>query len=133
MTEPTLPAAVALVAAGGFAGGLARYAADLAAPSTATGFPWSTFAVNTVGALALGVLVVVLRGRPRSAYLRPLLATGLLGAFTTFSAVAAHAVRLWTSGYAGTAAAFVGLSTLAGLAAAAAGLAAATTARRRAA
>src|SRR5919199_491935 len=74
------------VFAGGFAGALARAGLVEALPHDAGQWPWATFAVNVVGAFALGYFVTRLQERlPLSAYRRPLLGTGLCGALTTFS------------------------------------------------
>ncbi len=56
-------------------------------------FPWGTLTVNVVGALLIGILAVALRADGHS-YLRPLLITGFLGGFTTFSALALEAADL---------------------------------------
>lgn len=73
-----------VIAMGGALGSLARWAAGRLAGETV--FPWSTLAVNVVGGLALGALVVyVVECRPGSRYLRPFAGVGVLGGFTTFS------------------------------------------------
>ena len=61
----------------GICGGLARYGITEAWPAPGSGFPWSTLAVNTGGAFALGLVVAVLSGvlSPHR-LLRPILATG---------------------------------------------------------
>lgn len=85
---------LALVFAGGFCGTLAR--ALLAAPITSltltlfphasTRFPWDIFAINLLGALALGLLYGLCeRGVPISNEFRLAAGPGFLGAFTTFS------------------------------------------------
>ena len=52
------------------------------------GFPWGTFAANLIGAFLGGFLAVWLEGRGTSAlYWRAFLIVGLLGGFTTFSAL----------------------------------------------
>lgn len=78
--------ALIAVAAGGALGCLARYLL------TESRSPWAVVAVNLSGALALGLLVALVR--PGS-LLRPLLGTGFLGGWTTWSALAAtEAVEL---------------------------------------
>lgn len=111
---------VAAVAVGGGAGALARYGVALVVPDRA--FPWATFTVNVVGAGLLGVLLVLVAERwPPRRYLRPVLATGFCGAFTTYSTYAVGAARL-AGTRPGLAAAYL-LATLAvGLAATYAGL-----------
>lgn len=76
---------MAAVAVGGGVGSLARYAVASALP-TGRGFPWSTFLVNTLGCLLIGVVMVYVTetGRPRR-YVRPFLGIGVLGGFTTYS------------------------------------------------
>jgi CrcB protein len=56
-------------------------------------FPWATLTVNVIGALLIGVLAVTLISDGGN-YLRPLLITGFLGGFTTFSALALEAADL---------------------------------------
>lgn len=114
---------VAAVAVGGFLGGIARYAADLAWPTAAGEFPWSTFVVNTSGAFVLAFLVVLVSDvlKPTT-YLRPLLGTGFCGALTTFSAVTDTVDRLAAHGKPVLAVAYLGGSVVAGLAAAGLGV-----------
>lgn len=114
---------LAVVFAGGVTGGLARYAVSSLWPTPVHGFPWATFTVNTAGAFTLALLIVVLSEVlvPRR-YLRPLLGTGFLGAFTTFSAVVAGTDQLAAHGHPRTAALYLGGSVLAALGAASFGL-----------
>jgi len=80
---------VLLIGIGGFVGSVLRYwlsglAQDLARASL---FPWGTLAVNLLGCLAIGVVAQLAEARGAfSAETRLLVATGLLGGFTTFSA-----------------------------------------------
>lgn len=90
-----------LVLAGGAVGTGAREAISLLVP-TGSGFPAAIFAINVVGAFVLGLLLerLVRRGpdvglRQR---LRLLLGTGVLGGFTTYSALATDAARLLADG-----------------------------------
>lgn len=81
--------AFAAVGAGGVAGGLARYGFLCAFPEDAHSIPWTTMIINVAGAFLLGILVFGIAARVSSArWIRPLLGTGFLGAFTTFSAYA---------------------------------------------
>lgn len=48
-------------------------------------FPWSTFVVNVVGCLLIGLVSI---GLPEQHRMRPILVTGVLGGFTTMSAFA---------------------------------------------
>ncbi|WP_327004047.1 CrcB family protein [Dactylosporangium sp. NBC_01737] len=105
--QPVRPGAVlAVVAVGGSAGSAARYGVALLLPHDAgTGVPWATLAVNSLGCLLIGVLVVVVEGR--HPLLRPMLGIGVLGGFTTFSTFAVDAVVLADRGAVWTAAAYV--------------------------
>ena len=96
----------ALVADGGAAGCLLRAALREALPPPAVGWSWATLCGNAVGALALGALLRPLTRHP-SERLRLVLATGLLGAFTTFSGLAVEAVELVRAGRPGSALAYV--------------------------
>ncbi len=103
------------VALGGAMGAVARYGVNILSRRW-TGFPVGTLAVNVIGSFLMGVLVVVLahKGGTRHA---PLLMTGILGGFTTFSAFSLDTVTLWERGQPGLAAGYVlasvGLSLLA--------------------
>ena len=78
------------VAVGGAIGSVLRYATVAALTA-----PLATFIVNVVGCFAMGVLFVCLDGRTQ---LSPLLMTGILGGFTTFSAFSLDALKLWQAG-----------------------------------
>jgi CrcB protein len=61
--------------------------------------PWSTFAINVVGAFLMGMIYVLGVERSQiSPELRMGLTVGLLGGFTTFSAYCMEAIRLWEGG-----------------------------------
>ncbi|MFE3838343.1 fluoride efflux transporter FluC [Pseudogemmobacter sonorensis] len=78
------------VALGGAIGSVLRHLAV-----SAFGAPWAVIAINVSGSFAIGILLVPLSGRPG---LSPLLMTGLLGGFTTFSAFSLDSLRLWEAG-----------------------------------
>jgi fluoride exporter len=85
---------VAAVAVGGGVGSIARYGLGVALPA-GHGFPWAIFAVNVSGCLLLGFLMVyLLEVWPPRRFLRPFLAVGLLGGYTTFSTYAAGVMTL---------------------------------------
>ncbi|MEO6943763.1 MAG: CrcB family protein [Lacisediminihabitans sp.] len=76
------------VAAGGILGTSIRLLTDTLIPHTASSFPVSTLAVNVVGAFVLALLVSSIWTRPRIPnWMKAGLGTGLLGSFTTFSAL----------------------------------------------
>jgi CrcB protein len=113
--------ALVAVAVGGLVGTGLRLGVDLLLPHGGDVFPLGTLLVNITGALVLGFLV----GRvwPMSSdWLKAGLGPGLLGSFTTFSALAVSAVELTDAGAGWTAAAYVAASLLGGVAAAALGL-----------
>jgi len=98
------------VAVGGAVGSCLRYLVNVGAMRLiGPGWPWGTLAVNILGSFAMGVLVVVLAQRSAT-HLAPLLMTGLLGGFTTFSAFSLDALTLYERGQAGQAAAYVAAS-----------------------
>jgi len=110
-------------ALGGVLGALARWAVAEALPQTPGAWPWATFAVNIAGCLLIGILLAVLLARfPHSAWLRPFLAVGVLGGFTTYSTFAMDAVRLTDDGHPLLAAAYVLASVTGGVAAVVVGL-----------
>jgi fluoride exporter len=97
------PALVA-VAVGGALGALARFGIGLAVPHQPGTFPLATFAINVVGCLLIGAVIVVLTERTAAHPLaRPFLTTGILGGFTTFSTFATDADELLRLGHTGTA------------------------------
>jgi fluoride exporter len=88
---------LAAIAVGGGLGSVARYLLSAAFPA-GSGFPWAIFAVNVSGCFLLGLLMVyLLEVWPPRRYLRPFLAVGLLGGYTTFSTYAAGVMTLLTA------------------------------------
>jgi len=119
----TRPAELAWVAAGGVLGTLARYGLGRLAPVATGRFPWTTFAINVSGSLALGLVVALAAGQfVHRRYLRSFLGSGFLGAYTTYSTFVVEADRLVSVGHAQVAVAYVAASLIAGPLAAAVGL-----------
>jgi CrcB protein len=61
-----------------------------------TSFPWSTFIVNVIGALLIGLVASspkIMNNETR----RHFVVTGVLGGFTTFSAIAVETLNLATT------------------------------------
>lgn len=86
---------LAAVFAGGAAGGVARAVLETVVAPDPGRWPWPTFAVNIIGAFALGYFTTRLLERlPVSGYRRPLLGTGLCGALTTFSTMQVEVLRM---------------------------------------
>ena len=110
------------VAAGGLLGTELRYVLGLLFPDQPGGLPWTTLGINVVGSFVLAALTTVWIARPQTAFwLRAAIGPGVLGSFTTFSAVVFSTDQLTRSGLPGVGFLYLGLSVLLGLAAAAAG------------
>lgn len=109
-----------LVFLGSGIGGAARFGVAevlrTVAPHSTALFPWSTFGVNVLGCLAIGVLAPLLRND-----LGLFLLTGVLGGFTTFSTFGRETVELWVSGRHAIACVYVLASMVIGIGAAAIG------------
>jgi CrcB protein len=84
---------------GGAIGALARSALEqnfVVAPGS---WPWATFAVNIVAALALGYFITRLQERlPPYTYRRSFLGTGVCGALGTFSTMMLELLRMVDAG-----------------------------------
>jgi CrcB protein len=119
MTRPL--AAVAAVFLGGLVGTAARLALDAAIPHGDSDFPLSTLLINVAGSFALGLLVAGVGPNARD-WVRAGLGPGLLGSFTTFSAVVVSLLALSTSDHLPTAIVYLVLSVVLGFAAALLGL-----------
>lgn len=119
---------LALVMAGGAAGGLLRYLVGQAVTRRlGHGLPWGTLAVNLSGAFGIGLLAGLLPALSDGVRLAALV--GLLGSYTTVSALALEVLALARRGRPGRALAWLLLTVVAGLAAAGLGLGLATLAR----
>ena len=114
-----------LVFVGGALGTGVRAGVNAAAPAL-RGIPVAVLLVNVLGAFVLGLLLQRLHrsgpdeGRLRD--LRLLVGTGVLGGFTTYSALAADTAGLLADGRPGAALLYAGSTLVLGLAAALAGL-----------
>ena len=108
-------AELAAIFVGGALGALLRYGLGEALPAEPGTWPWATFAENVIGAALLGYFATRLQERlPLSAYRRPFLATGLCGAFTTFSTLQLEVLRMLDRSEFGLAAGYVSASLAAG-------------------
>jgi fluoride exporter len=121
-----------LAAVGGVLGALARWGVGTALPHSPAEWPWATLLVNLSGCLLMGVLLGVLATRsPEPAWVRPFLAVGVLGGYTTYSAFAVEAVGLGDAGRLGVAAGYVGASVVGSVLAVAVGVRLVRAARER--
>ena len=116
--------ALAVVALGGVIGSLGRYAVGVLLPHVGGEFPWATLVVNVSGAFAMGLLVAFLVDRPGIHRLaRPFLGVGVLGGWTTFSALAVDVVQLGAADEVTLTIAYIGATFLVGTLAIGAGTA----------
>ena len=75
-----------VIGLGGALGAISRYLTSGWVQSVSNSFfPWGTMAVNILGSLALGFLMVWLQSTAATAEVRGLITVGFLGSFTTFS------------------------------------------------
>lgn len=82
---------ILVVALGSAAGGVLRYLSFMALGDRLARAPVATLIVNVLGSFAIGAVAVAV---PSSSRTRLLLATGLCGGFTTFSAFAIDTIDL---------------------------------------
>jgi CrcB protein len=127
MTRPTHPATLhpstrspstlLAVALGGAVGTLARYALDRGLPTAPGHFPTATLIINMSGSFLIGLLLpFALHRASLHPLFRPFLVTGLLGGWTTYSALATDAASLTRSGHGLVALGDVGVTLVGGLA-----------------
>lgn len=85
---------VAVIALGGALGACARYGLLSAFPETSGEVPWTIMSINVSGSLALGfVLFILLQRKHQAKLLRFFIATGVIGAYTTFSTFTVQVVQ----------------------------------------
>jgi CrcB protein len=87
------PKDLLLVAIGGALGACLRYLVILWVPTD--GFPWSTLSVNLIGSFALGIIIGLSANQLIDEKATLMIATGLLGAFTTMSTYSVDTITLW--------------------------------------
>ncbi|KGK41601.1 camphor resistance protein CrcB [Nitrincola sp. A-D6] len=88
------------VALGGALGASARYWLSAWLNTGDSRLPLGTLGINVLGSLLMGVVFVLIMEKARlSPDMRPLLMTGLLGGFTTFSTFSLEAVTLLNEGH----------------------------------
>ena len=110
------------VAFGGAVGASLRFVVGLGVVRLlGTGFPLAIITVNVIGSFLMGAFVVAAAHRGLTHY-SPLVMTGLLGGFTTFSAFSLETVTLIERGQITAAAVYVMVSVVGSVAVLAAGL-----------
>lgn len=84
-----------LAALGAAFGSVLRY--EVSQLLDSTNYPWATFTVNVLGSFLIGIFIAlpVIHGNDNR---RVFLITGLLGGFTTFSAVAVESLQMSAQG-----------------------------------
>jgi CrcB protein len=88
-----------LVMIGGAIGAGCRYQLSrLALHHAGAGFPWGTLIVNLLGGLLIGLLAGLFARSGGNEQLRLLLAVGVLGGFTTFSAFSLETYEMIAQG-----------------------------------
>jgi len=93
-------AVVGVVTLGGALGSLLRYQAGVIWPNPPGTFPTTILLVNLVGCLVIGVFLTLITERWTTHRLvRPFVATGVLGGFTTFSTYSLDIVTLVRLGH----------------------------------
>jgi len=88
------------VAVGGALGALARYWFSGLLNTDSAKLPWGTLGANVIGSFLMGVMfVLILEKAKLPPEMRPLLMTGFLGAFTTFSTFSLETLTLIHEGH----------------------------------
>ena len=113
---------IAVVGAGSFIGGAARYLASLAMKGFGKGFPWATLAVNLVGCFLIGLFGGVFSRTANDGGTWALFLTvGFCGGFTTFSTFSKDALIMLQGGNIWGFAGYVAISLIVGIVLVAAG------------
>ena len=111
-------AQLALVMAGGALGaGLRFWLGGTLLRQFGERLPWGTLIANLIGAFAIGFLAEWLQERGQAAlYWRAFLIVGVLGALTTYSSVMLELLLFTRGGRIGTAALYLGITLVGGMA-----------------
>ena len=92
---------ILLVAIGGACGAVLRYGLVSISQLAGGSFPLGTLSVNVLGSFLIGIFAAYLTASGSvGGNLQLLFQTGLLGAFTTFSAFSLDTMLLWQNGHA---------------------------------
>jgi CrcB protein len=88
-----------LIGAGSFAGGIFRYLlSQYVQTKSVSTFPFGTLAVNIIGCFLIGIVFGLAGKGNLSHELKLVLATGVLGGFTTFSAFSNETFTMFRDG-----------------------------------
>ena len=108
---------IAIVGAGSFIGGAARYLVSLAMKGVSKGFPWATLTVNVLGCFLIGLLWGYFsRGADEGSTWALFLTVGVCGGVTTFSTFSKEALMMLQAGNIWGFAAYIAVSVIAGVA-----------------
>jgi len=108
-----------LAGAGSFIGGALRFAVSyIPQLAVASGFPYKTLAVNTLGSFAIGLIAAASLRNFIGVDWKIFLAVGICGGFTTFSAFSIEMLEMLRSGQSLQAASYAAASIALGLLAA---------------
>ncbi|MDQ6657450.1 MAG: CrcB family protein [Actinomycetota bacterium] len=114
--------ATVVLAAGGMVGALARASVDRSWPIARGGPDWATLAVNVVGSLLIGAMMVFAEHRAVPRLVRLFAAPGVLGGFTTFSGFGESTRELVSAGRIALAVSYVAITATSCVLSAAAGI-----------
>ena len=108
---------IAVVGAGSFIGGMARYLVSVLMKGIGKGFPWATLAVNLAGCFLIGLLWGIFsRNATEGSKWALFLTVGLCGGFTTFSTFSKESLMMLQAGNFWGFAGYIALSVIAGIA-----------------
>ncbi len=103
-----------LIFLGGGLGAIARYALALLIPHTEGKIPYAILVSNLLGCFLIGIAYGAIKSHhPQWAY--PLIITGFLGGFTTFSSFALDTHNHITGGFHGVALVYIAITVIGGL------------------
>lgn len=103
------------IGVGGCVGAILRYMVSGLPIGAWTGLPINTLLINSTGCIFLGFFLTAARNSSLPVSVQAGIATGLLGAFTTFSTLCGQCVRLIDQGAWDVAALYIALSTVLGV------------------
>lgn len=108
---------IAVVGAGSFIGGVARYLVSVLMKGIGKGFPWATLAVNLAGCFLIGLLWGIFsQSASEGGKWALFLTVGFCGGFTTFSSFSKESLMMLQAGNFWGFAGYIALSVIAGIA-----------------